>query len=244
MSDLPWDEKKIILVQSVIRKWRHRVAFNKLVLYYLHNGESKPYKHRNEVWRELLQTERHYLRSILFVCQAYKIPLETAAKNGPVIISEKSIKKIFSNIENIKEVNKEILKRLEQGAREWPYWNGVGKIFVELAPYLKLYLVYILNFDVALHTLIEKQKMHKQFREFLEKTSKDPLSCGLNLQGHLIMPIQRIPRYELLLKELLKFTIPEHVDYEPLKKGLQLVHDVCEQINEKKKRCRDYSTRY
>ena len=39
----------------------------------------------------------------------------------------------------------------------------------------------------------------------------------LGLEDHLITPIQRIPRYCLLLDTLIKKTRADHVDYEPLK---------------------------
>ena len=42
----------------------------------------------------------------------------------------------------------------------------------------------------------------------------------LSLESLLILPVQRIPRYELFLKELLKCTGKTHPDYKYLESGL------------------------
>lgn len=49
------------------------------------------------------------------------------------------------------------------------------------------------------------------------------------------MPIQRIPRYELLLKELLKQTPPTHPDVPLLTKAVEDVHQIAMTINDQKR---------
>lgn len=48
------------------------------------------------------------------------------------------------------------------------------------------------------------------------------------------MPVQRIPRYRLLLEELLKATPSEHQDASDTEAALKLVTDVASRINETK----------
>jgi len=45
--------------------------------------------------------------------------------------------------------------------------------------------------------------------------------------------VQRIPRYELLLKELLKNTPEDHPDHVPLETALEQVRNVATVLNEK-----------
>merc|ERR1719216_361589 len=47
----------------------------------------------------------------------------------------------------------------------------------------------------------------------------------------MITPIQRIPRYQLLLKDLLKKTPEDHVDYEGLKTSLEKVTEINTVLN-------------
>lgn len=50
------------------------------------------------------------------------------------------------------------------------------------------------------------------------------------------MPVQRIPRYKLLLTELLKYTPEDHSDYQDLAAAVSLVSGVVNSINEDIKR--------
>lgn len=47
----------------------------------------------------------------------------------------------------------------------------------------------------------------------------------------MIKPVQRVPKYVLLLKDLLKNTSPQHPDYNDLKKALDLFIRVNEDNN-------------
>ena len=54
---------------------------------------------------------------------------------------------------------------------------------------------------------------------------------GLPLNAYLIMPIQRIPRYRMLLEVLVGSTPEEHSDYKQLSEALGVVRDVANYIN-------------
>lgn len=53
------------------------------------------------------------------------------------------------------------------------------------------------------------------------------------INSFLIRPIQRIPRYRLLLKDLLKHTEEDHNDFQALSSAYKQVSDVAEYIEEK-----------
>jgi len=57
----------------------------------------------------------------------------------------------------------------------------------------------------------------------------------LDLMSYMIMPVQRIPRYVLLLKELLKYTFSTHCDHEPLHQALHKIQNTASQINDSKR---------
>jgi len=48
----------------------------------------------------------------------------------------------------------------------------------------------------------------KRIKQFLKRCRLNPKHTQLNLEGYLLLPIQRIPRYRLLLEQLLKSTPP------------------------------------
>jgi len=49
----------------------------------------------------------------------------------------------------------------------------------------------------------------------------------------LILPIQRMPRYKLLLQEIIKYTNPTHPDWEQLNNAFQKISEVNDAINDK-----------
>ena len=77
--------------------------------------------------------------------------------------------------------------------------------------------------------LLEKQA----FFDFCNEARK---ACNnAQLQSLLILPIQRMPRYTLSLKEIIKNTEPNHPDLRDLKRGLELVEETTQLLNERMK---------
>lgn len=56
------------------------------------------------------------------------------------------------------------------------------------------------EFKIAMKTLMTYQKESTQFKEILTLLQQSPLCERLSLASYLLTPIQRLPRYELLLK--------------------------------------------
>jgi hypothetical protein len=61
------------------------------------------------------------------------------------------------------------------------------------------------------------------------------------LESLLIMPVQRIPRYQLLLKELLKNTWPDHPDYVFLGQALDKIQETAAYVNDRAKEAESQS---
>ena len=53
----------------------------------------------------------------------------------------------------------------------------------------------------------------------------------MNISSYLIMPVQRIPRYELLLKEIIKYTPPGDIELESLRGALATVRSSAQHNN-------------
>jgi RhoGEF domain len=61
-----------------------------------------------------------------------------------------------------------------------------------------------------------------------------PECQGLDLASFLLKPIQRICKYPLLLKELLKNTPESDLDYKAVQKGLIAINGVVSYVNNKR----------
>lgn len=79
----------------------------------------------------------------------------------------------------------------------------------------------------------KKQTKFKKFLDELKKKCHDIEHRGL--EDYLIRPVQRIPRYYLLLQDLVKHTSKDHPDYANLASAAQKVQSVAEYMNVKKR---------
>jgi ankyrin repeat protein len=95
-----------------------------------------------------------------------------------------------------------------------------------------MYTQYINNQDRALDTLSELRQKNKKFAKFLQKQQRDPRCHGNHIDSFLILPVQRVPRYKLLLAELLKNTDSSHADAEKLESARKQIETVAMFINE------------
>lgn len=79
---------------------------------------------------------------------------------------------------------------------------------------------------------------HRRMQLFLKRCREDPRHSQINLEGYLLLPIQRIPRYRLLLEQLVKCTshdvLPD-LDREALARALAHISLVASWVNEGKR---------
>ena len=116
--------------------------------------------------------------------------------------------------------------------------DRIGRVFAEHVAYMKMYSFYINNFDNALRVLqtqLTQAKHKKKMKEFLRRCAKHPNHTQLALQGYLLLPVQRIPRYKLLLQDLLENTWVDHVDYQDIATALEKISTRADEMNERKR---------
>jgi hypothetical protein len=63
-------------------------------------------------------------------------------------------------------------------------------------PFLKVYSTYVNKHPSAIELLIKLQRSSSRFRKFLDECLN---KTGMDVESFLILPIQRLPRYELIL---------------------------------------------
>ena len=113
----------------------------------------------------------------------------------------------------------------------------MGEIFLKLGPYLKLYTEYTNNYNNALNAFgrMEKSSKFRSIMKQCDATAAEKSGRTDGLSSYLIMPIQRIPRYEMLLKELVKNTGEAHPDYLSLTSAVEQIRGVASHVNERKR---------
>jgi hypothetical protein len=109
-----------------------------------------------------------------------------------------------------------------------------GESFKKISPLLRLYTVYINGYpkaSEAFHKIIKDESLC-QYLQHLRKN--DPQFKGSDLSSLLIQPIQRLPRYGLLLETLVKNTPDFHYDYQSLMESYTLIKGITGELNEKR----------
>uniref|UniRef100_A0A8C7J097 Phosphatidylinositol 3,4,5-trisphosphate-dependent Rac exchanger 2 protein n=1 Tax=Oncorhynchus kisutch TaxID=8019 RepID=A0A8C7J097_ONCKI len=152
-------------------------------------------------------------------------------------LSPEHVKTLFSNIESILDVHKEVLSAVEASLQPEPQpGHGLGHVFLQFKGRFSVYGEYCSNNEKALRLLMELNKI-PEIRTFLLHCMLlgGKKSTDIPLEGHLLSPIQRICKYPLLLKELLKRTPKKHSDYPAVEEALQAMKAVCSNINETKR---------
>jgi len=56
----------------------------------------------------------------------------------------------------------------------------------------------------------------------------------MKIYSYLIMPVQRIPRYIMMLEDLSKRTVPEHADFSPLKQAVKKISEIMTWVDDQK----------
>ncbi|KAJ3219754.1 cytochrome c oxidase subunit 1 [Dinochytrium kinnereticum] len=192
----------------------------------LSKGEIK----RQEVIFELILTEKEYIRDLNIIINLFLLKIREKS-----VLQPRQVSIVFSNIEQLLPVNQELMQRLQERRREsFGIVLQVGDIFLAVAQYLKMYTIYCGNQPEAL-AFLKAQKGNSELNLFLQYCFLRPDCRGLDIGGFLLKPVQRICKYPLLLKELLKHTAEDHPDHENLKNAFDLINSVVDTVNERRR---------
>ncbi|XP_072252799.1 guanine nucleotide exchange factor DBS isoform X6 [Leuresthes tenuis] len=154
---------------------------------------------RRHVMNELLETERAYVEELLCVLQGYASEMDNPAMSNLIPASLQSKKEVlFGNMPEIYHFHKRtFLRELEQYT-DCP--ELVGRCFLERMTDLQIYEKYC-------HNKPRSESLWRQCSDcaFFQECQKK-LEHKLGLDSYLLKPVQRITKYQLLLKEMLKYS--------------------------------------
>ncbi|KAJ2387672.1 hypothetical protein GGI23_006221, partial [Coemansia sp. RSA 2559] len=200
--------------------------------------EQRMLAQRMRIADEILETERTYVDGLRLIEKLYISPLLASAQQQTPVLSRKEVRQLFANFPDIIMLSKELLAQLEArlGTQADPPWDPatgrIGDIFLRIAPFLKMYSLYLRNFRSALAVISLWLSENHDFARFIHEASSSPECKGLSFQSYLLLPVQRIPRYKLLLEDLLRHTAVDHVDRQSIADALRLIEDVAAFVNE------------
>ncbi|KAJ3445160.1 faciogenital dysplasia protein [Anaeramoeba flamelloides] len=212
----------------------------------LHKREVK----RKKIAMEILTTEETYVSYLTVLVHEYMGPLKAQK-----VIGNEELKSLFPGIEIIYQYNSKLLSQLQEKFEAYTPNTQIGPIFLTFSQFLKVYTTFVNRFEQSMDLYNQLSSKNKKFGKFLDKTREAEIkrkeeeqtqqltsNSFLSLPSILIMPVQRLPRYVMLLQELLKYSTPfRHKDYQDLQKSLKSIKGVTDQVNETKRRVENLS---
>lgn len=177
--------------------------------------DKESYAKREAVVKELVETEEDFSRDMQRVVNNYLKEMENPAMPKE-LRDQKDV--LFSNFKDISDFhNTELIKGVQFNASE-PAKLGVT--FLRLERDFDKHVKYCEDFPRA-QELLASGPLKEYFDDFSASISDDK-----TLSDHLKLPIQRINDYQLLLKELIKYTARLHEDYSDLQRALDFMQAI------------------
>ncbi|CAK8677581.1 unnamed protein product [Clavelina lepadiformis] len=187
---------------------------------------------RKNVINEIVNSEKVFVGHLKDVIEGYL----TRCRKRPDMFTDQQISTLFGNIEDIFHFQIKFSAELEAAVdRSAVHSTHLGEVFLNHKSGFAIYSEYCNNHPQAL-SLLSEMLSGKKYMHFLEACRLLQKMIDISLDGFLLTPVQKICKYPLQLAELLKYTNPEHPDYEPVKSALDTMKGVARMINERKRR--------
>ncbi|CAO4384728.1 unnamed protein product [Caenorhabditis nigoni] len=181
--------------------------------------------------QELVDSEQRYVEKLKLLGDTFRNRLIKEK-----VLTDDKITQLLANVSSLYELHHtHFLPQLMISIRDWHTTKRIADVVKKQAPFFKMYSAYTNNFDRACK-LFEELKKKKKFADLVKDIEKQPECDGLPLVCHLICPVQRLTRYQLLLQEYKKHLQPSDGDFKDTVDALDLVLAAAAHSNEMMKK--------
>uniref|UniRef100_A0A673ME52 non-specific serine/threonine protein kinase n=1 Tax=Sinocyclocheilus rhinocerous TaxID=307959 RepID=A0A673ME52_9TELE len=177
-------------------------------------------KRRHYVLLELVETERDYVKDLGAVVEGY---MSRMREEGVPDDMKGKDKIVFGNIHQIYEWHKDFFLGELEKCLEDP--DRLAPLFIRQERRLHVYIVYCQNKPKSEH--IVSEYIDTYFEDL-----KQRLGHRLQITDLLIKPVQRIMKYQLLLKDFFKFSKKAGLDTVELEKAVEVMCVVPKRCND------------
>eukprot|EP01133_Synstelium_polycarpum_P007309 gene7309-8506_t len=190
-------------------------------------------RQRRDIAKEIWSTERFYNEQLLTIIEHFLKPLRQLAKDTQDCgVNDADIHSIFSHIEAIYNLSSILFDKINPRLVAWGPSQSIADIFVDMGPFLKCYKQFSENYTSAIARLCVIRASDMPVTAWLRERERDPKCRSLDLSSLLIAPIQRVPRYILLLEALLKATPSTHADHRRCETAVLLLRSIVQNVND------------
>ena len=171
---------------------------------------------RRNIIMEIQSTEETYIDGLKTIVSVWQPRLTRSEK-----FTQDELAMMFKHFPVILQYHSLFLQQLK--SKGYAFCTNISDIFLEFAAFFKVSIPYISNYESLISLVSAKRKVDPEL--FM-------LNDGRELSSFLITPVQRMPRYILFLRELLKATPVSHPDYPWLERASKQIQKVTENMDE------------
>ncbi|KAF8842330.1 hypothetical protein BDN67DRAFT_995642 [Paxillus ammoniavirescens] len=196
---------------------------------------------RTKIIAEFYATEKSYLDGLDLVYNHFLTPILQSLDTPKPLLTRNEITTLFSNFIDIWNFHHTFFAALSARLHPSPstpspasHTTPLSSLLLAHFPYLSLYTPFIMAFPTSLAfltSLSQPSTLNPAFAAFLRTQESHPACAHLRLADYLLTPVQRCPRYLLLLKDLLNSTDPEEPEWERLQEVCGLVEKITTSLN-------------
>ncbi|XP_026574962.1 guanine nucleotide exchange factor VAV2 isoform X1 [Pseudonaja textilis] len=180
---------------------------------------------RNCCLLEIQETEAKYYKTLEEIEKNYMNPLR-------LILTPQDMGAIFINLEDLIKVHFNFLRSIDVSMMAGG--STLAKVFLEFKERLLIYGEYCSRMEHAQTTLNHLMANREDVRQKVEECTLKVQEGKFKLQDLLVVPMQRVLKYHLLLKELLSHS-SDRPEKQQLKEALEAMQDLAMFINEVKR---------
>ncbi|XP_030887028.1 FYVE, RhoGEF and PH domain-containing protein 2 [Leptonychotes weddellii] len=198
-----------------------------------HPGPGMQEPEEKKIVQELLETEKAYVARLHLLDQVsgQNTTLSCPEPQHPGLLTPPLLSLLYAS--PALRSTEEVLRL--KAVPGWPCCRTatprIGDVIQKLAPFLKMYSEYVKNFERAVELLATWTDKSAPFQEVITRIQSSEASGSLTLQHHMLEPVQRIPRYELLLKEYVQKLPAQAPDRADAQKALDMIFSAAQHSN-------------
>ncbi|CAB1345983.1 unnamed protein product [Coregonus sp. 'balchen'] len=183
--------------------------------------------------QEIMSSEKVFVDVLKLLHIDFRDAVAKATRqNGKPVVEERILTQILYYLPQLYQLNRDLLRELEERVAHWGDHQRLADIFVQKGPYLKMYSTYIRQFDNNVAMLDEQCRKNPGFAAVVREFEMSPRCASLALKHYLLKPVQRIPQYQLLLTDYLKNLPEDSSDYKDTQAALGIVKEVANHAND------------
>ncbi|XP_053200489.1 protein vav-like isoform X2 [Panonychus citri] len=190
--------------------------------------DTTPLENRDYCIKELIETEKNYVDALNMIIRHFVKPLKK-------ILQIKDRKIIFNHIKELSDIHTKFHRDLCRSTVSSSSGHRVSSCFLNWKEKFVLYGDYCANLPRAQGLIDQLCSESTVINECISLHEMEANDGKFKLRDLLSLPMQRILKYHLFLKELMKNTLETHEDYFGLQQAYEAMIDIGDYINEVKR---------